>query len=136
MKGTSKFVGNSSFTNISTTDLTVSGSATFSSGFDAGTGISAAGILFLSGDLLAVGNVIGSKVSATTGGTEAAPSYTFGSDLDTGIFNPSDGVIGISTNGIYRVKIDSVGMNVTGAGVLSIGKNRGSAGDSTLECIS
>lgn len=136
VNGTSKFTGNSSFTNISTTDLTVSGSVSFPSGFDAGTGISSAGILFLSGDLLAVGNVIGSKVSATVGGSEASPSYTFGSDLDTGIFNPADGVIGISTNGIYRVKIDSIGINVTGAGVLSIGKNRSSAGDSTLEFYS
>ena len=134
--GSTKLAGNTSITTANVTTLNVSGAATFTSGIDAGTGISSAGTIFLSGDLLAVGNVIGAKVSATDAGTEASPSITFAGDLDTGLFSGGDGVIGIASNGIYRVKIDPVGLNVTGAGVLSIGKNRGSSGDSVLEFFS
>ena len=42
-------------------------------------------------------------------GTAAAPGLSFASDLDTGFFSAGANALGIATNGVERVKIDSSG---------------------------
>lgn len=50
-------------------------------------------------------------------GTAGAPSITFDSDLDTGIYNPAANEVGIVTAGVQRLKINSAGL-VTFSGSL------------------
>jgi hypothetical protein len=42
-------------------------------------------------------------------GSESAPSITFDTDLDTGIYNPAANELGLVTNGNDAVRIDSAG---------------------------
>ena len=49
-------------------------------------------------------------------GTAAAPSITFDSDLDTGIYNPAGNQIGFSTAGTQRLVINSTGQISSGLG--------------------
>ena len=49
-------------------------------------------------------------------GTNLAPSITFDSDLDTGIYNPAGNHIGFTTAGIQRVVINSSGQLSSGLG--------------------
>jgi hypothetical protein len=46
-------------------------------------------------------------------GTAAAPAYTFTSNPNTGLYNPSSNVIGLSTNGTQRVTIDTSNLSST-----------------------
>ncbi len=42
-------------------------------------------------------------------GDQATPSYSFASDLSTGIFHPTTNVIGFSTGSIERARLDGNG---------------------------
>jgi len=53
-------------------------------------------------------------------GSESAPSITFDTDLDTGIYNPAANELGLVTNGNDALRIDSAG-NVTISGSISKG---------------
>lgn len=65
--------------------------------------------------------LIGSTVNAIAGtlrlsdGAVTAPTLCNDDDTNTGIYWPSDEVIGFSTGGIQRVNISSAGLDVTGA---------------------
>jgi len=59
--------------------------------------------LHVAGDILATGSFIGGS------GTAALPSFEFVNDPDTGMFSPSANTFGISTSGVERLRIDSVG---------------------------
>ncbi len=48
-------------------------------------------------------------VSAAGDGTAGAPGIAFAADLDTGLFRPGDNLLGLSTGGTERVRIDSSG---------------------------
>jgi hypothetical protein len=51
-------------------------------------------------------------------GSESAPSITFDTDLDTGIYNPAANELGFSTNSVQRLKIESDGdINIDSGGV-------------------
>lgn len=45
-------------------------------------------------------------------GSAAAPTYSFSGDSDTGAYNPSANVWGVSTGGSLRVQVDSNGLKV------------------------
>jgi hypothetical protein len=55
------------------------------------------------------GNIITSKQFYGTSDTSNIPSYSWYDDTITGIYHPSQNTIGISTNGIQRIKIDPSG---------------------------
>ncbi|MDI6820660.1 MAG: type II secretion system protein [Patescibacteria group bacterium] len=49
-------------------------------------------------------------------GSAGAPSYTFGDDTDTGIFNGGNNILGLTTDGIERMNIDGSGnINIASA---------------------
>lgn len=54
------------------------------------------------------------------GGSAANPSYNF--DADSGMFSPSDGIIGFSTNGTQRLRIENDGA-INMGGSFSVGGN-------------
>jgi hypothetical protein len=47
--------------------------------------------------------------AAVGSGTSGAPTFTFSSELDTGIFNPAADIMGFSTAGIERMRLDNNG---------------------------
>jgi hypothetical protein len=59
-------------------------------------------------------------------GTAASPSLTFDSDTNTGIYRIGADILGFSTNGTYRARIDATGnllvgtTGLTGGGVLQV----------------
>ena len=53
-------------------------------------------------------------------GSESAPSITFDTDLDTGIYNPAANELGLVTNSNEAVKIDSAGNVAIGTNVLYV----------------
>ncbi|MCS7094064.1 MAG: hypothetical protein RMJ18_02695 [Candidatus Aenigmarchaeota archaeon] len=53
-------------------------------------------------------------------GSVSSPSFTFGSETNTGMYRVGSGVIGFTTGGTQRVTISSSGLNIT-SGDLSIG---------------
>ena len=56
-----------------------------------------------SGDVTASGSFIGGS------GTALLPSFEFTGDPDTGLFSPAANTFGISTSGVERLRVDSVG---------------------------
>ena len=46
-------------------------------------------------------------------GTASLPTKTFDGDIDTGIYNPAANTIGLSTGGVNRMIIDSLGLSTT-----------------------
>lgn len=61
-------------------------------------------------------NLGGYKPVNLAAGTAAAPAICAGNDTNTGIFSPAADNIGIATNGVERVRVDSsgyVGINTT-----------------------
>jgi hypothetical protein len=66
-------------------------------------------------------NVGGNRVTNVASGTAAAPAICAGNDVDTGIFSPAANELAVSTNGVERVRINSVGsvgIGVSNPGVL------------------
>jgi hypothetical protein len=59
--------------------------------------------LHVAGDILATGSFIGGS------GTAALPSFEFAGDPDTGLFSPAADTIGLTTNGVERLRINSTG---------------------------
>jgi len=55
------------------------------------------------GDVSSTGSFIAGS------GTAALPSFEFINDVDTGLFSPATNTFGISTSGVERLRIDSVG---------------------------
>jgi hypothetical protein len=55
------------------------------------------------GDVTANGSFIGGS------GTASLPSFEFVNDPDTGLFNPAANALAISTSGVERLRVDSVG---------------------------
>jgi hypothetical protein len=53
--------------------------------------------------------LVGADTGAFADGTSVAPSITFASDLDTGIYRPATNEIGLVTGGAERVRVDSSG---------------------------
>jgi len=50
-------------------------------------------------------------------GTAAAPSFTFTGDTDTGLYSPGANMLGISTNGTERIRVNALGaLKVSNAG--------------------
>jgi len=48
-------------------------------------------------------------VSAAGDGTAGAPGISFAADLDTGFFRPGNNLLGLSTGGVERVRVDASG---------------------------
>ncbi len=48
-------------------------------------------------------------VSAAGDGTSGAPGISFAADLDTGFFRPGNNLLGLSTGGVERVRVDATG---------------------------
>jgi hypothetical protein len=67
-----------------------------------GSGIFSSGIS-TNGDVSSTGSFIAGSGSA------ALPSFEFINDVDTGLFSPATNTFGISTSGVERLRIDSVG---------------------------
>ena len=62
-----------------------------------------------------IGDVAGAKLSisgsvGTTNGTNALPTHTFYSDLDTGMFRAAANTLAFSTGGTERMRIESTGL--------------------------
>ena len=55
--------------------------------------------------------VLSAPIIRTVSGLVSAPSYTFQTDTNTGLYNPSSDTIGFSTNGINRLTIENT--NIT-----------------------
>ena len=51
----------------------------------------------------------GGQFRGTSSSSIATPSYAFVSDTNTGVFNPSTGIFGITTSGTERLRIDGSG---------------------------
>ncbi len=73
--------------------LTTTGNASVTGSFDASTTIAA-----------------GTAFRGNGADSAAAPSYAFTGDIDTGMFRPSAGKLGFSTDGVGRVYIDDAGL--------------------------
>ena len=56
-----------------------------------------------SGDVTASGSFIGGS------GTASLPSFEFVNDPDTGLFSPEANTFGVSTSGVERLRVDSIG---------------------------
>ena len=52
------------------------------------------------------GNLTVGEIASFSSGSEASPSITFSSDLDTGLYNPSPNDLDIVTNGTSRMRIN------------------------------
>jgi len=48
-------------------------------------------------------------VKTSTGGTAAAPAYSFNADTNTGVFRPTADTVAVSTSGTERVRVNSSG---------------------------
>ena len=68
-----------------------------------GSGIFSTNRGLFSGDVTASGSFIGGS------GTASLPSYEFVNDPDTGLFSPEANTFGISTSGVERLRVDSIG---------------------------
>lgn len=64
---------------------------------------------FASEALDVAGNILATGVAKLSDGTAAAPAYSFSADLNTGLFRPTDDVIGFSTGGTERVRVSATG---------------------------
>jgi hypothetical protein len=65
-------------------------------------------------------------IQASAGGA-AGPSYTFGTDSDTGMYSGGAGTLGFAVNGTQRGRFTSTGLNVTGT-IVSSGSISGTSG--------
>lgn len=74
---------------------------------------SANGKLFVNGDIAYEGRLLAN--SATSDGTASAPSICVGYDYDNGFFRPATNVIGFTTAGTERARIDASGNFGVGA---------------------
>ena len=84
-----------------------SGTSDFDIRLDAnGSELNCSGNLRSQGNLEAVGDIVAGRAKFTSG-TTALPSFTFTSDADTGLSNPSSNRIEISTGGTSRVQINN-----------------------------
>ena len=54
----------------------------------------------------------GQHVGKTAGAHAATPSYSFNGDLNTGIYSPADGQVGISINGTEEVNVSSTAVTL------------------------
>jgi len=79
-------------------------------------------------------NLTVSGVISIADGSEGSPSLTHTSDTNTGVFFPADDVVGISTSGTERFRVNSVGnvgigvqtiSNITNRSQLAIGGSTG-----------
>ena len=79
-------------------------------------------------------NLTVSGVISIADGSEGSPSLTHTSDTNTGVFFPADDVVGISTSGTERLRVNSVGnvgigvqtiSNITNRSQLAIGGSSG-----------
>lgn len=66
----------------------------------------------------------GSTVLNTTG-TAALPSYTFNGDNNTGMYQVSSDILGLSTGGTQRARLDGNGITVTGNVSVEAGNDLG-----------
>jgi len=67
---------------------------------------------------LYAGSITVTGVVKVGDGTEAAPSYSFASDPNTGVFSPAANVVGISANGQERMRVLAGETNLYSAQVL------------------
>jgi hypothetical protein len=65
--------------------------------------------LGITGALSATGNIQSGGALATGSGTAAAPGHTFVGNVSSGMFLPAANIIGISTSGTERVRVDAAG---------------------------
>lgn len=68
-------------------------------------------------------------------GSESAPSITFDTDLDTGVYNPAANELGLVTNGSDAVRINSSGDVTIGSDLIVDGDIRCDGGDVVLGTI-
>jgi len=72
-------------------------------------------------------------VSAAGDGTASAPGISFAADLDTGFFRPGNNLLGLSTGGVERVRVDAsgnvgIGTNAPGTKLDVVGAIRATSG--------
>lgn len=67
-------------------------------------------------------------------GSASAPSISFSSDTDTGMYRVTTNTIGFATSGSERLRIDSGGIDVTG-GITSTGTTTFTAGNATVATV-
>lgn len=71
------------------------------------------------------------KLILAQSGTVTAPSHSFASDSDTGMYQPAAGLLNLATNGVDRLKIDGSG-NITVTGSLTAAALVGTLTNATI----
>lgn len=66
-------------------------------------------------------------VSSFSNGSAGNPSITFTSDLNTGIYRINEDIIGVSTNGVERMRITNVGTQVSSLNITGLMTTYGGA---------
>lgn len=94
------------------------GSDIYFQGGNVGIGTSTpAYMLHVAGSSFVDGNLTATKYLTNTGGSSSTPSYSSSTAPSSGLFFPSSNMIGFSTAGVERIRIDSTGY--TGIGTTS-----------------
>lgn len=106
--------------------ITINSNVYITQNLTVGGNFNISGAIVMSGNFGVTGNVTVSGLVKLANGTSAAPSLTFTSDTDTGIYRISANTLGISTAGVKKITISSGGnLIVTGTttagGFISIG---------------
>ena len=70
--------------------------------------------LVAEGDLEVQGDIVLTNGYKAVDGSAAAPSFSFASDTNTGIYRVGADSLGISTNGVVRATVSNTGLSVSG----------------------
>lgn len=108
-----KFVTNSQITSIQGNSL-ASSSVVYSLPVSAGTSGQA---LITDGSGGLSWGTVSSGVTyplTATDGSVSLPSYSFSGDTSTGVYHPGSGIIGVTTNGVERLRVDGSGYVTVG----------------------
>jgi hypothetical protein len=117
------------FTYNGAAELYFDGTKTFET---TATGIAVTGVIGASGTVTAPTFNATSTASGGFQGIDAdtitAPSFTWTSDLDTGMWHSADNAIGFTTGGVNRITINSSGISGAGSGLTALNGSNISTG--------